>query len=307
MHLTIGIFGDQDQELARRLGKKGTTNDIAIFNHSSSEGVLTYVCPNSEKVQPLLQVLNMIDVPILVANKLTKEVGEMIIGLDEMNFEKGFIITGIGEQIQSIIKDTSLEKFEITDENNLRTLLLGLKIDRHDGQNDFLMIPIDNYFKVTGIGTIILGIIKSGVIKKYDKVFLEPLGKEVLIKGIQSQDNDLEEACAGMRVGLNLKGVEAEDVKRGFVLCREINKASALKVRFEKNSFSKQEVKEGMNVLLCVGLQVVTCNVESVGKGKEKELVLKSNQPIAYVKNQRCIIASQNDTYPRIIGSGNIG
>jgi selenocysteine-specific elongation factor len=295
MHLTIGVFGDQ--EVAKRLGKKGTTNDIAIFNHSSSEGVFTYVCPNSEKIQSLLQVLNMIDVPILVLNNLTKEIGEIIIGLDEMNFEKGFIITNMKEQLQSIIKNTSLEKFEITDENNLRTLLLNLKIER---QNDFLMIPIDNYFKVTGLGTIILGIIRSGVIKKHDKVLLEPLGKEVIIKGIQSQDNDLEEAAAGMRVGLNLKGVEVEEIKRGFVLCKEIDKSSIIKVRFKKSKFSKQELKEGMNIELSVGLQVVTCTIESI----REELVLKSNQPIVYGKNQHCIIASQNDTYPRIIGNG---
>ncbi|MFH1106223.1 MAG: elongation factor Tu, partial [Candidatus Aenigmatarchaeota archaeon] len=75
MHLTIGVFGDQT--LAQRLGKKGTTNDIAIYNHGDSEGVFTYVCPNSEKIQPLLQALNMADIPILVANDLTKEIGEM--------------------------------------------------------------------------------------------------------------------------------------------------------------------------------------------------------------------------------------
>ena len=297
MHLTIGVFGDQ--ELAKRLGKKGTTNDIAIFNHSSSEGVLTYICPNSEKIQPLLQALNMVDVPVLVVNNLTKEIGEMIVGLDEMNFEKGFIITNIKEQLQSIIKRTSLEKYEMIDENNLRQALLNLKIER---QNDFLMIPIDNYFKVTGIGTIILGIIRSGIIKKFDKVFLEPLGKEVLIKGIQSQDNDLEEAVPGMRVGLNLKGVEVEEIKRGFVLCKGIEKSISLKIRFNRNKFSKPELKEGMNVLFSVGLQVVTCTIESVGE----DVALKSNQPIAYSKNQHCMIASQNDDYPRIIGSGHI-
>lgn len=297
MHLTVGVFGDQ--ELAKRLGKKGTTNDIAIFNHSSSEGIFTYACPNSEKIQPLLQVLNMIDVPIIVANSLTKEIGEMIVGLDEMNFERGFIITSIREQLEPIIKNTSLVKYEIIDEDKLWPALLNLKIER---QNDFLMIPIDNYFKVTGIGTIVLGIIKSGAIKKYDKVLLEPLGKEVLIKGIQAQDNDLEEAVAGMRVGLNLKGVEVEELKRGFVLCREIEKASSLKIKFSRNNFSKQEMEEGMNVFLSVGLQIVSCSIEAAGG----EIALKSNQLVAYTKNQRCTIASQNDTYPRIIGSGYI-
>ena len=146
MHLTVGVFGDQ--ELAKRLGKKGTTNDIAIFNHASSEAVLTYVCPNSEKVQPLLQTLNMIDAPILVANSLTKEIGEMIVAIDEMKFEKGFILTGIADQLGQVIKNTSLKNFEIVEESSLRQEILNLNIERN---KDFLLVPIDNYFSVTGV------------------------------------------------------------------------------------------------------------------------------------------------------------
>ena len=295
MHLTVGVFGYQ--ELAKKLGKQGTTNDIAIYNHSSSEGVFNYVCPNSEKIQPLLQVLNMIDLPILVVNSLTKEIGEIIIAINEMNFEKGFIITNIKDSIQPIIKNTTLEKFEFIDEDKLWPRLLELKIERSE---DFLMIPIDNYFNVKGIGTVILGIIKSGKIKMYEKVSVEPIGKEVMIKGIQSQDKDIEEALAGMRVGLNLKGIEVEELKRGFLICKEIEKSSELKIKFNKSRFFKQELKKEMLVFLSVGLQVVTCTVEPVGS----ELLLKSNQIIAYKKGQSCIIASQNDILPRIIGSG---
>ena len=232
MHLSVGIFGNQ--ELAKKLGKKGTTNDIVIYNHSSSEGVFTYICPNSEKIQPLLQVLNMIDIPVLVVNTLTKEIGEIIIGINEMNFQKGFIITNIIETIQPLIKNTSLEKFEIIEEKNLWPKLLELKIERKE---DFLMIPIDNYFNVKGIGTVILGIIKSGKIRLHDKAIVEPLEKEVIIKGIQSQDKDIEEAVAGMRIGLNLKGIDVEELKRGFVICNGIEKSSEIKIKFNKNRF----------------------------------------------------------------------
>ena len=158
MHLTVGVFGDQ--EVAKRLGKKGTENDITIYNHGSSEGVLTYVCPNSEKIQPLMQVLNMIDIPVVVIRSITKEIGEMIVGVNEMNFKKGFIITDIKEDVQQFIKNTSLEKFEIVDEKDLRQRLLETEIER----DDELTVYIDNYFKVKGIGTVILGIVKGGKI-----------------------------------------------------------------------------------------------------------------------------------------------
>ena len=294
MHLTVGIFGDQ--ELAKRMGKKGTTNDIAIYNHGSSEGVLTYVCPNSEKIQPLLQVLNMIDVPVIVVKEMSKEIGEMMIGIDEMKFKKGFIITNVQETVQQFIKGTSLENFEFTDEKELRTKLLETNIDRGED----VYVPIDNYFNVKGIGTVILGMVRSGKVNLHDKLMLEPLGREIVVKGIQSQDKDIKETEPGMRVGLNLKGVEVDEIKRGFVLCNSIEKTNDIKIKFNKNKFFKQEISKGMQVFLSVGLQTVTCNIDSFGE----EMILKSNQTIAYRKNQTCLLASQNDILPRIIGSG---
>jgi selenocysteine-specific translation elongation factor len=295
MHLTVGVFGDQ--ELAKRLGKKGTTNDIAIYNHGSSEGVLSYVCPNSEKIQSLLQVLNMIDVPVVVINNnITKEIGEIIIGIDEMEFKKGFIITEIKDDVQQFVRNTTLEKFEIVEEKELRQKLLDIKIERGDD----VLVTIDNYFNVKGIGTVILGIVKGGKVNLHDKLILEPLGREITVKGIQSQDKDIKETEPGMRVGLNLKGVDADEIKRGFVLCHNIEKSKEIKIKFEKSRFFKQEISENTAVIVSVGLQAVSFNVANAGEIME----LKSNQEIAYRKNQRCIVASQNNIIPRIIGSG---
>jgi len=297
MHLTIGIFGDQ--ALAQRLGKKGTTNDIAIYNHADSEGVFTYACPNSEKIQPLLQALSMADIPILVANDLTKEIGEMIIGVDGLEFEKGFIISSLKDALAPVIKGTSLEKFEIIEENNLRTALMGVRVDYPDTP---VIFPIDNHFSVKGVGTIALGVLKSGKIRKYDKLLIEPMGKEITIKGIQSQDNDIEEASAGMRLGLNLKGVEADELKRGFVICGKMLKSETITISFRKSKFSKQEIKQGATVFASIGLQFVAAIAESV----DNSVVLKCEKPVAYVKGQKCLLVSTGDSLPRIIGSGKI-
>ena len=240
----------------------------------------------------------MIDVPVVVIRNITKEIGEIIIGIDEMKFEKGFIITDIKEDVQQFVKNTSLENFEVVDEKDLRQKLLGIKIER----DDELTVYIDNYFKVKGIGTVVLGIVKAGKLSLHDKLLIEPLGREVTVKGIQSQDKDKTETEPGMRVGLNLKGIEPDEIKRGYVVCRKIEKSDTIKIKFQKSRFSKQELSIGMPVHLSVGLQVATCEIKSLGE----ELVLESNQKIAYRLNQHCLIASQNNTLPRIIGSGNV-
>lgn len=301
MHLTIGLFGSHDYciELAKKIAKSGTSNDIAIFNHASSEGVFTYVCPNSEKIQSLLQCISMAEIPVLAIREMTKEAGEAVIAIDEFGFEKGFIIAdeSIRQNVSSMIKGTCLEKFSLTDENSIRIELMKLSINRNE---DELEIPVDNYFNVKSVGTVILGIIKSGSIKKYDKVMMEPLGKEVLVKGIQSQDKDLEEAGTGMRVGLSLKGVEADEIRRGFVICRSMKKSQDFSLKLKRNRFSKQELKAGMQVGISIGLQCVTSVIESV----EGDIIkLKALSPIAYNEKQKIILFSQGEALPRIIGS----
>jgi selenocysteine-specific translation elongation factor len=290
MHLTVGIFGDS--ELAKKMGKKGTENDIAITNHASSEGVFTYVSPNSDKIQSLLQSIAMIDIPVIVAKELTKEIGEMIIAVDEYSFDKGFII-GNRDTLAPLIKGTSLEKFIFTTEEELREQLKGVKIERSDD----LFIPIDNYFNVKGVGTVILGIAKSGIVKKYDKVMIEPLGKEANIKGIQSQDKDFEETQPGMRVGLNLKGVEADELRRGYIICKGMKKSDKFTLELKRNKFFKGELKQGIAVFVASGLQVVAAHIENL-----EPFTVKLLTPVAY--KDKLIIASQTDTLPRIIGSG---
>ncbi len=292
MHLTLGVFGDN--ELLKKLGKQGTVNDIMIYNHASSEGVFTFVAPNSERIQPLLQAISMTDVPV-VSGELTKEVAEQIVALDAYGFEKGFLI---GEHFQKFVKDTSLENFEIvSDEKELREKIKSLEPRALTGN---VWAPVDNYFNVKSVGTVVLTVLKGGQIKKYDKLLVQPIGKEAVVKGIQSQDNDIDEAYNGMRLGLNLKGVEADDLKRGYVICKEANVSKTLKIEFKKSKFSKETIDVGTSVLLSIGLQVIAAKVEANGA----EMTLTLEHPAAYFPGQRCIIASTKQTLPRIIGGG---
>lgn len=292
MHLTVGVFGDK--EFVKKLGKQGTVNDIMIYNHADSEGVFTYVSPNSAegKIQPLLQMLSMIDVPVIVSNNITKELAEQIIAIDAFGFTKGFIVSD-SEDLKGIIKGTLLDKFEWVDEKELKEKLKMAE----PCFSDNVWVPVDNYFNVKSVGTVILSIIKGGSLKKYDKLMMQPLGKEVIVKGIQSQDKDIEEAQKGMRIGLSLKGVDADEIKRGYVICKECTVSKNIKINFTKNKYSKEAMDNGNQVFLSVGLQVIPGKVED-------STTIFLEHPVAYLPGQKCIIASTKQTMPRIIGTG---
>ncbi len=305
-HITIGIFGNN--EFLKKLGKQGTINDIMIYNHGSSEGVFTYVAPNSpeNKIQPLLQAISMIDVPVIVANELTKELAEQIIALDAFGFEKGFIISD-SEDLKKIIKGTSIEKYEWLDEREQSVdVILKEKLKTAQAMpiNKDVWIPIDNYFNVKSVGTVILSIIKGGSVKKYDKLIIQPIGKEVVVKGIQSQDKDIEEASFGMRAGLSLKGVEADEIRRGYVICRDTAIVSkTINLEFSRNKYSKEPIENGMQVFVSVGLQVIPGKIENI---ESSTLSISLEHPVVCAHGQKCLVASTQQTMPRILGNGTI-
>jgi selenocysteine-specific translation elongation factor len=310
MHLTVGVFGDP--ELAKRLGKQGTINDIALYNHGSGGDVITFAAPNSaeNRIQPLLQVLGMIDVPVVACpdpakgnegaggHLPSKELAEQMIAIDACRFSSGFLLSPSPE-LKSLIKGTSLEGFVVVEDE--RELRESLKSVDPEPLTDKPWIPIDNYFTVRSVGTVVLSVNKGRPVKRYDKLSVQPLGKEVLVKGIQSQDKDVEEVAEGMRAGINLKGVEADELRRGFVLCREASVSRRVRVRFRKSPFSREPPAAGMQYYLSVGLQVIAGRIEEAS-GEELSVMLE--HPAAFLPGLRCVLASTKPAMPRILGSG---
>jgi len=300
MHLTVGAFGNT--EFVKKLAKAGTTNDIAIYNHGSSEGVLSFVHQSSDKIHTLLQVIGMTELPVIWLSQLTPQVGEQIVAIDAAGFTQGIIVAaGVQEeQIKQLIKGSRLESFPIIpdDVSELRQRILHAEIPRAGTEP---WIPIDNYFEVKGAGTVALAVVGAGRIKKYDTLRLEPLGREVMIKSMQSQDKEVQEAGTGMRLGVNIKGAEASELKRGFVLCREATVSANVIATFEKSRYSKEVPEKGGQLFVAAGLQVIAATITDIQNGK---LSLKLEHPLAYKKGQKCIFASTKQTLPRILGSG---
>ena len=178
-------------------------------------------------------------------------------------------------------------------------MLKKLKIQR----GEELLVPIDNYFDVKSVGTVILGIMKSGSIKKYDKVMIQPLEKEVMIKGIQSQDKDFDSTEPGMRVGLNLKGIEAEELKRGYIIAAgNTAKSKSFRFKLKKSRYSREQLKENDPVFVSAGLQVSAAKVKSAGELLE----LETESSMLYTENTKFLIATTKQNMPRIIGSAMI-
>lgn len=80
-----------------------------------------------------------------------------------------------------------------------------------------LRIPIQEVYTISGVGTVPVGRVESGVLKVGDKVVFMPAGKSAEVRSIETHHTKMEKAEPGDNIGFNVRGIEKKDVKRGDV------------------------------------------------------------------------------------------
>jgi elongation factor 1-alpha len=81
-----------------------------------------------------------------------------------------------------------------------------------------LRVPVQDVYTITGVGTVPVGRIETGVLKVGDKVVFEPAGKQGEIKSIEMHHERMEKAEPGDNIGFNVRGIGKDDVRRGDVM-----------------------------------------------------------------------------------------
>ena len=80
-----------------------------------------------------------------------------------------------------------------------------------------LRIPVQDVFSITGIGTVPIGRVETGVLKVGDNVVFEPAGVGGEVRSIEMHHKPLERAVPGDNIGFNVRGIAKEQLKRGDV------------------------------------------------------------------------------------------
>ncbi|MEM0372969.1 MAG: translation elongation factor EF-1 subunit alpha [Sulfolobaceae archaeon] len=86
-----------------------------------------------------------------------------------------------------------------------------------------LRIPVQEVYSISGVGTVPVGRVESGVLKVGDKVVFMPIGKIGEVRSIETHHTKLEKAEPGDNIGFNVRGVEKKDIKRGDVVGHPTN------------------------------------------------------------------------------------
>ena len=97
-----------------------------------------------------------------------------------------------------------------------------IQLPQRDVDKPFLM-PVEDVFSITGRGTVATGRVETGIIKVGEEVEIIGLGAEKLkstVTGVEMFRKLLDQGEAGDNVGLLLRGIDKNQIKRGMVLCK---------------------------------------------------------------------------------------
>jgi len=80
-----------------------------------------------------------------------------------------------------------------------------------------LRLPLQDVYKISGVGTVPVGRVETGILKAGVNVQFAPVGLTTECKSVEMHHEVLDQAIPGDNVGFNIKNVSVKDIKRGFV------------------------------------------------------------------------------------------
>ena len=184
-----------------------------------------------------------------------------------------------------------------------------------DIDKPFLM-PVEDVFSITGRGTVATGRIETGVVKIGDEVEILGLGEEkkTVVTGVEMFRKILDLGEAGDNVGLLLRGIDKDEIKRGMVLCHpgqikphSTFKASVYLLKKEEGGrhtpfHNKYRPQFYLRTMDCTGEITLPEGVEMVMPGDNVHIQVELIYPVALNVGLRFAIREGG----RTVGSGQI-
>ncbi|MGE0077303.1 MAG: elongation factor Tu [Bacteroidales bacterium] len=191
-----------------------------------------------------------------------------------------------------------------------------IPIPPRENEKPFLM-PVEDVFSITGRGTVATGRIETGVIHTSDEVEIVGLGaekKKSVVTGVEMFRKILDQGEAGDNVGLLLRGVDKNEIKRGMVIAKPGSITPHTKFKAEIYVLKKEEGGRHtpfhnhyrpqfyLRTLDVTGEIVLPEGVEMVMPGDNVTITVELIYPVAINQNLRFAIREGG----RTVGAGQV-
>ncbi|MGC4043679.1 MAG: selenocysteine-specific translation elongation factor [Armatimonas sp.] len=173
-----------------------------------------------------------------------------------------------------------------------------------------LRLPVDRVFSLPGVGTVVTGTLTTGTLRVGDAVMLEPQALTSKARTLQNHSHKIELAHPGMRVAVNLPGVEVEAIERGAVLCapHSLSATTLIDVRLSLLSTARRplEHRERVRVHLGTGetlARLYLLERDALAPGDtDVPAQLLFEEPVAPARGERLVLRTYSPQ--RAVGGG---
>jgi len=131
-----------------------------------------------------------------------------------------------------------------------------------------LRLPVQDVYTITGIGTVPVGRVETGVMKNGDMIVFEPAGVKGEVKSIEMHHEQIPEAKPGDNVGFSVRGVNKTDIKRGDV-AGHVNNPPKVAKEFTAQIIVLQHpnvITKGYTPVFHVHTSQVACKITEIPK-----------------------------------------
>ena len=151
-----------------------------------------------------------------------------------------------------------------------------------------LRMPINECFKISGIGTVAVGRVETGVMKVGMNIAFCPGEIVCECKSIEMHKQSVQEARPGDNIGFNVRGINYKDVKRGMVASDANNKPAS-----EVSEFLAQIVVLNHSTQIAVGYRpilfchsnITACKISAIYDRVDKKTGKIIEKEPKYIKN----------------------
>ncbi|NLT74791.1 MAG: selenocysteine-specific translation elongation factor, partial [Chloroflexi bacterium] len=262
--------------------------DLAVLVVAADESVMP-------QTREHLAILDLLKVPLGVV-ALTK--ADLIEDPDWLDL----VVEELRETLaHSALADAPIVPVSSVTGQGLPELLSSIDtlLDSAQGRADLDMprLPIDRVFSIAGFGTVVTGTLSGGRFRVGDAVEIVPGGLTARIRGLQAHKAKVEEAIPGMRVAVNLTGLDVSDISRGQVVAKPgvFRATSLVDARLRSVLESPIAIQHGMEVEFFSGsasvlgrVRLLDCDELSAGHSGWAQIVLR--EPVALARGDRFVI-----------------
>jgi elongation factor 1-alpha len=166
-----------------------------------------------------------------------------------------------------------------------------------------LRLPIQDIYSITGVGTVPVGRVETGILRVNDTIKFVPSNTTGEVKSIEMHHEQFQEAGPGDNIGFNVRGAGKNDIKRGDVACSPNNPAKPV------TEFTAQiivlnhpsVISKGYTPVFHVHTAQIACTITEIVKKIDPKTGAVAQEHPDFIKTGDAAIIKVKPTKPMVI------